>query len=56
MQLFELKLYIDNTAGCLGVWVCVYFRPPVYAVCSNYEVVVFQPRTGTAQGLGSVAS
>ena len=31
-------------------------RPPVRVVCLNHKVVVFQPRTGTAPGLGSVAN
>ena len=32
------------------------FRPPVCVVCPNNEVVVFQPRTGTAPELGSVSN
>ena len=37
------------------LYVCDFF-PPVRAVCPNYEVVVFQPWTGTALDLGSVAN
>ena len=36
--------------------VCMYFRSPVHSVCSNHEVVVIQPRTGTAMFLGYVAN
>ena len=35
--------------------VCV-ILPPVHPVCPNHEMAVFQPRTGAAQYLGSVAS
>ena len=42
---------------CVCVCVCVCaVRPPVRVVCQNYEVVVFQPWTGTATDLGSVAT
>ena len=30
--------------------------PLVHEVCPNYEVVVFQPRTGTPLDLGSVSN
>ena len=30
------------------------FWPPVHVACLNIEVLVFQPRTGTAMNLGSV--
>ena len=30
--------------------------PPVHEVCPNYEVVMFQPQTGTPLDLGSVAN
>ena len=36
--------------------VYVYFQPPFHAVFSNHEVVVFQPRTGTAIDLVSIAN
>ena len=36
--------------------VYVYFRPPVHAGFLNDEVVVLQPRTGTAPDLGSIAN
>ena len=32
------------------------FQPLVCAGCSNYEVMMFQPRSGTALYLGSVAN
>ena len=32
------------------------FWPPIRALCQNHEVVVFQPRTGNANNLGSVAN
>ena len=38
---------------CVCVCVCVCFRPPVCAVCSNHEVVEFQPRTVITPDLGS---
>ena len=44
-------IYIPNC-----VFVCMCYRPPVRAVCSNHEVVVFQPRTVTDPYLGSVAN
>ena len=31
------------------------FQPPVHEVCLNYEVVMFQPRTGASPDLGSLA-
>ena len=42
--------------GKICVCVCVYFQPPVRAVCPNNEVVVFQTWIGTAPELGSVAN
>ena len=33
-----------------------FYWPPVREVCPNYEVVMFQPRTGTPPDLGSVAN
>ena len=33
-----------------------FFWPPVLEVCPNYEVVVYQPWTGTPLDLGSVAN
>ena len=38
------------------VFLCVFYRSPVCAVCPNHEVVVFQPQTVTAPDLGSVAN
>ena len=40
---------------CVCVCVCVCNRLPVQQVCTNYEVVVFQPRTVTPPYLGSFA-
>ena len=36
--------------------VCVYLRSPVRVVYPNHELVVFQPYTGTAPDVGSVAN
>ena len=41
---------------CSCCKVLFYFIPPVCTMCPNHEVVVFQPRTGTAPDLGSVAN
>ena len=51
--------------SCDTSWYCfytrisslwVYFWPSVRVLCTNHEVVVFQPRTGTARDLVSVAN
>ena len=35
---------------------CLCYWPPVRLVCPNHDVVILQPRTGTAPELGSVAN
>ena len=34
----------------------LFFWPPVREVCTNYEVVMFQPHTGTSTDLGYIAN
>ena len=41
---------------CVCVHVCVCYRPPVRLVCTNHDVVVFQPQKVTAPDWGSVAN
>ena len=38
------------------VFICVYFWPPVRAVCQYHEVVVLHPFTGNTLDLGSIAN
>ena len=48
--------YVFPPEARIFVYVYVYFWPPVRTVCPNHDVVVFQPRTGTAPDLVSVAN
>ena len=60
LPLYELVFKILNIVQTKGTDaltnMCVYNWPPVFAVCLNHEVVVFQPRTGTALDVGSIDS
>ena len=62
VYLFEIELnvryckYINKLHHKKIIVDVLCFRPPVRAVCQNHEVVVFQPQTGTALDLVSVAN
>ena len=45
------KGFLNQSNSVLSI---LYFQPPDRVVCPNHEVVMFQPRTGTAPDLGSI--
>ena len=52
-----LTAYIDTTRkGSWTMFLLLFPCPPIHEVCPNYEVVMYQPQTGTPLYLGSVAN
>ena len=52
---FITHFYSDSSVSYY-TYVVLCIRPPIRAVCPDHEVVVSQPRPGTAPYLGSVAN